>query len=364
MSGKVCRQIVVSNNGKFTASIYTNNPDIREEHLLEPRIQAGDQNIVFDLTTAYWWKWSDKFQVEVINWGTPAGIPPKSTDPTWLTFNKDSENEAVYSVAGDPNAPTISFKELRPIAHPKPPAPAGECRQIVVSNNGKFTASIYTNNPDLREEHLLEPKIEAGGQNIVFDLTKGYWWKHSNKFQVEVINWDTPAGNPPKSTDPTWLTFNHDSEYEAVYTVAGDPSAPTISFKELRPITNPKPPGAPGECQQIVVSNNGNFTASIYTNNPDIREEHLLEPKIQAGGQNVVFDLTKAYWWKWSDKFQVEVINWDTPAGIPPKSTDRTWLTFNKDSGQEAVYTVTGEPNAPTISFKEIRRIAGPIGSE
>ncbi|KAF9072615.1 hypothetical protein BDP27DRAFT_1360930 [Rhodocollybia butyracea] len=110
------RQVIVTNEGDFAADIAVTGEFFGIE--LGP-IEAKAKDVVFDLANAvYLVSFSksysivdtdfDKIQVRV--W---ISTYANQEDPTWLVFNKYSDNEAVYIVGGDANDPTISFKGLR-----------------------------------------------------------------------------------------------------------------------------------------------------------------------------------------------------------------------------------------------------------
>ncbi|KAF9072616.1 hypothetical protein BDP27DRAFT_1360931 [Rhodocollybia butyracea] len=307
MSEKVCRQIVVSNNGTFTALIYGKNDPTQFESLLSPKIEAGVQNVYFDLNKLYWWRHFD-------------------------TFDKDSENEAVYVVEGSSEKFTITFKELRPI---------GNTRQITVSNNGTFTAHMYLINVNTGLNHEIKPEVKAGDKDITFNLTEVDQLKNRDMFQLKVAS-RRPYDTDLTAADATWLMFTNDSKNEALYSVAGvEGDYPSISFKQLRPISEPTPIG---NARQITISNSGAFTASIYTVNT--KTEHILED-------------AQADWLKDGENFRLKVVS----AG-KAQSIDATWLTYTKNSRNQALYDVAGSSSAPTITFKELRPIRFTVISE
>ncbi|KAF9072617.1 hypothetical protein BDP27DRAFT_1320282 [Rhodocollybia butyracea] len=170
-------------------------------------------------------------------------------------------------------------------------------------------------------------------------------------FQLKVVS-KLPNGETSEKADATWLMFTKDSKNEAVYDVTGELYRPNISFKQLRPISEPTPIG---NARQITISNSGAFVASIYSVNT--KTEHILEADIPVWIKNSVFDLTKADWLKDGDNFRLKVVSTTGKA----QSIDATWLTYTKDSRNQALYDVAGSSSAPTITFKELRPIAGPI---
>ncbi|KAF9072597.1 hypothetical protein BDP27DRAFT_1417947 [Rhodocollybia butyracea] len=227
------------------------------------------------------------------------------------------------------------------------------CRQLFVTNNGNFFASISCVNSNTQTEHILEPQIYPTMQ-MFFDLTLVDWIKNGDmvsassyfQFQVKVIS---DAGNSPESTDPTWLTFNKDSNDQAMYTAAGDDKIPTISFQKLGPNQN---------CRQITVSNEGTYPAVISAANETTMVSNVMDPEVQAGAKNVVFDLTKVDWLKTGDTFRPTLFI--ASSGLQVRNSTR--VMFNKDSKNKAVYVAGGGPDSPTFTFKEVCPIVGPIG--
>ncbi|KAF9072530.1 hypothetical protein BDP27DRAFT_1445546 [Rhodocollybia butyracea] len=271
------------------------------------------------------------FQVQVLNWlpDTDFNNQPLNTNPTWLTFKDESENEAVYIVSGDPKTPTITFKEIRPFGN------------IIVSNDGTVNATVYARNDRGGILQSLKPDVKALEKNVVIDLTKCQWLNDGVTFRLEIA----------EHTDPTWLKYRKDSENEAVYTVTYNAGQQYVSFQGLRPIPdNPSPPLAQN-VRQITLLNSGSFISTIYSINA--KTEHVLVPDVPVWVGSLVYDLTTTDWLTNGDTFQVKVICATTEA----PSTDPTWLTLTNDAMNEAVYTITGDPTTPVISFKEIRPI-------
>ncbi|KAJ7577889.1 hypothetical protein C8J56DRAFT_1031220 [Mycena floridula] len=103
------RQITVSNNGAYNANIRLVSGN-GNTYPLSPKVEAGDKNIVFDLTKVQGPNNGDTFQVRVVS-----DVGAQSTDQTVFTYTKNASNQAIYSVSGTSNAPVISFQNLSPL---------------------------------------------------------------------------------------------------------------------------------------------------------------------------------------------------------------------------------------------------------
>ncbi|KAJ7572856.1 hypothetical protein C8J56DRAFT_1067733 [Mycena floridula] len=78
---------------------------------------------------------------------------------------------------------------------------------------------------------------------------------------------------------------------------------------------------------------------------------YSLSPKVGAG-QTIIFDLTKVQDLKNGDTFQVKFVCDDGGMVI-----DQTQFTYDKDSKNQAIFVITGTPNAPLISFSNLASI-------
>ncbi|KAF9072618.1 hypothetical protein BDP27DRAFT_1445611 [Rhodocollybia butyracea] len=350
MSAKDCHQIVVSNDGSFRATIYGQSEDGKFESVMDRvhyGIEAGVQNVFYDPTQIYWWNKYNPFRV--IGNCDDGDRTKEFTDPTLLNFSKDSENEAVYVVKGNQSNPEIHFKEIRLVEN---------IRQITVSNNGTFTANIHVINAGYeyaKFDYELKPGVKEGDKDIIFDLTDpGFQLKERDMFRVQVVSRLSPyeADQDAKSTAARWFMFTKDSKNEAVYGVTGDKYRPDISLEQVRPISEPTPVG---NARQITISNSGAFVASIYC--VKTKTEHILEADVQVCVENIVFNLTKADWLKDGDNFRLKVVSTAGKA----QSVDTTWLTYTKNSKNQALYDIAGSSSAPTITFKGLSPIVGPI---
>ncbi|KAJ7586274.1 hypothetical protein C8J56DRAFT_1165359 [Mycena floridula] len=109
MSVGNARQITVSNNEAYNANIRLVSGN-GNTYPLAPKVEAGDKNIIFDLTKVQGLNECITFQVRVVS-----DVGAESTDQTVFTYTKNATNQAIYSVAGTSNAPMISFRNLSPL---------------------------------------------------------------------------------------------------------------------------------------------------------------------------------------------------------------------------------------------------------
>ncbi|KAF9072604.1 hypothetical protein BDP27DRAFT_1417950 [Rhodocollybia butyracea] len=110
------------------------------------------------------------------------------------------------------------------------------------------------------------------------------------------------------------------------------------------------------QIRQVTVTNNGKFTAEIAVSGKDYG---IGLGNIEADAKNVVFDLSGQVYVRDGSPFQVRV--WISPYA---NDTNDTWVVYEKNSEVEAVYDVDGTADKPTISFKGLRPIPGPMVSE
>ncbi|KIK55789.1 hypothetical protein GYMLUDRAFT_248381 [Collybiopsis luxurians FD-317 M1] len=108
MSAGNVSKLVVSNHGSFDASIWLIvGPGAA--YALNPVIGAGDINVTFDLTTVRALNNGDQFTVRAVS-----GQGVQANNTTILTFTRNSNDAARYSVTGIAVAPGISFQGIHP----------------------------------------------------------------------------------------------------------------------------------------------------------------------------------------------------------------------------------------------------------
>ncbi|KAJ7579366.1 hypothetical protein C8J56DRAFT_1029909 [Mycena floridula] len=211
------RQITISNKAVFDARVYVIQ-GAGAAYPLSPELEAGDTNIVFDLTKVQGLKNGDTIKARV-----ESGHSGKHTDNTLLTYTKKSDSEAIYTIAGTVNTPAIAFQKTAIIHEDSPP----DVCQIIVSNKTTFDAGIYVVT-GAGEAYALSPQLQAGNKNIVFDLGKVQGLRSGDTFHARVV-----SGHGALFTDQKLLRYTKKSETEAIYAVAGSAKAPTIAFQRV-----------------------------------------------------------------------------------------------------------------------------------
>ncbi|KAF9066050.1 hypothetical protein BDP27DRAFT_1424199 [Rhodocollybia butyracea] len=122
---------------------------------------------------------------------------------------------------------------------------AGNIREIVVSNNGMYDASIYIIT-GAGTPYALKPQVEANEHDVAFDLSKVAGLRNGDSIQVRVV-----SGQAVACTDPTIFTYNRNNLKDAAtFALAGTAQAPIISFQApfcmpveptIRAVADPKP---------------------------------------------------------------------------------------------------------------------------
>ncbi|KAJ7574944.1 hypothetical protein C8J56DRAFT_463549 [Mycena floridula] len=325
--GNVC-QITVSNDTVFETSINVVT-SAGTTYPLSPQLQAGDTNIVFDLTKVQGLQNGDIIQAGVVS-GLKYII-----DYTELTYTKNSKNQAIYAIAGTENPPTITFQCIIDDGSPSPPP---FIRQITVSNDTVFETSINVVT-SAETTYSLSPQLQAGNTNIVFDLTKVQGLQNGDIIQAGVVS------GLKYIIDYTEFTYTKNSKDQAIYAIAGTENAPTITFQSLDPIIDDGFP-PPSHVRQITVFNDTAFDASVYVIT-GAGDAYSLSPQLQAGNANIAFDLLKVQGLRNGDTFRVRVLS-----GHGALSTDERLFTYTKNSKNEAIYAIAGSAKAPTIAFQ------------
>ncbi|KAJ7579367.1 hypothetical protein C8J56DRAFT_1058970 [Mycena floridula] len=219
----------------------------------------------------------------------------------------------------------------------------GNVRQITVSNETTFDASIYVVT-GTGAVYSLSPQFEAGNANI-FDLNKIQGLKDGGTFHVRVV-----SGQEEIYNDDTLFTYTKNSKDEAIYVIEGTANAPTVAFQILQTIINGGSPPPP-YVRQITFSNVTGFDASIYVVT-GAGAAYSLKPQLKAGNTNIVFDLNTVQGLKNGDTFHVRVVS-----GQGAIKNDDKLLTYIKNSKSEAIYNIEGTANAPSVAFQILESI-------
>ncbi|KAJ7579505.1 hypothetical protein C8J56DRAFT_333609 [Mycena floridula] len=330
-------QITVSNETAFDARIYVVT-GVGTVYPLSPQLEAGNTNVVFDLSTVQGLENDDTLHVRVVS-----GHEEIYNDATLLTYKKNSKNEAIYAIEGTTNEPTIAFQILETIVHGGSPPPP-YVRQITFSNDTVFDGSIYVVT-STEAAYSLSPQLEAGDTNIVFDLNAVQGLKNGDTFHARVVSAHGEIYN-----DDMLLTYTKDSNNEAIYVIEGTANAPTVAFQILETIIHSGSPPPP-DVSQITVSNNAAFDASIYAVT-GVGRVYSLNPQLQAGDTNIAFDLNMVQGLEDGDTFYVRVVSYQGAV-----ENDDTLLTYTKSSKSEAVYAIEGTASAPTVAFQILETI-------
>ncbi|KAJ7579581.1 hypothetical protein C8J56DRAFT_1169770 [Mycena floridula] len=329
------RQITVSNETVFDARIDV-VPDTGDAYSLSPQVEAGNTDVVFDLTNVGL-RNGETFYVRVTS-----SLGSIDNDELLLTYTKKSENQAIYAISGRANAPNIDCQGLEDIIHDGSPPPP-QVRQITVDNETSFDASISVVR-STGNVHSLGPQIEAGNTNVVFDLTT-VGLRNGETFKVRVVS------GHRKHTDDTLLTYTRKSEEEAIYAIAGSANVPRVTFQGLEDIIHDGSP--PPEVRQITVDNETAFDATIYVVQ-STGKAYSLSPPVESGDMNVVFDLTKVQGLKNGDTFKTRVVSGQR------RHTDDTLLTYTRRAKNEAIYAISGSANVPRVVFQRVAIIGSP----
>ncbi|KAJ7596239.1 hypothetical protein C8J56DRAFT_1160426 [Mycena floridula] len=103
------RQITVTANGAFRANVFILTSS-GNTIFLSPRVGDGDEDTVFDLARV-----QGLLNGETIQVGISSNTGRQSIDPTRLTYNKNSTNQALYATTGSADGPAIILAAIAPI---------------------------------------------------------------------------------------------------------------------------------------------------------------------------------------------------------------------------------------------------------
>ncbi|KAJ7579425.1 hypothetical protein C8J56DRAFT_1030380 [Mycena floridula] len=219
----------------------------------------------------------------------------------------------------------------------------GDVRQITVSNETTFDASIYVITAT-GAAYFLSPQLEAGNTNI-FDLNKVQGLQDGGTLHVRVV-----SGQGTMYNDDTLFTYTKNSKDEAIFAIEGTANAPTVAFQILQTIINGGSPPPP-HVRQITFSNVTGFDASIYVVTAT-GAAYSLSPQLEAGNINIVFDLNTVQGLKNGDILYARVVS-----GQGAIKNDDKLLTYIKNSKSEAIYAIEGTANAPSVAFQILETI-------
>ncbi|KAJ7571881.1 hypothetical protein C8J56DRAFT_1176794 [Mycena floridula] len=108
-------ELVVSNNTGAGEIIHPFNARLLvsgngSTYPLSPNVEAGQKDIIFDLSKVQGLNNGDNFRVLA---STESGA--RTPDELQFTYDKDSKTKAIIVILGAPNSPQIHFLDLTPI---------------------------------------------------------------------------------------------------------------------------------------------------------------------------------------------------------------------------------------------------------